>query len=30
MVYATLDALLAAGMQREQMQADVFDYAPRD
>lgn len=29
MVYATLDALVAAGMQREQMNADVFSYAPR-
>lgn len=29
MVYATLDALVAAGMQEEQMQADVFSYAPR-
>ncbi|MFT0211492.1 CDP-6-deoxy-delta-3,4-glucoseen reductase [Pseudomonas sp. F1_0610] len=30
MVYATFDALCAAGMQPEQMQADVFAYAPRD
>lgn len=29
MVYGTLDALVAAGMQPEQMQADVFAYAPR-
>lgn len=30
MVYATFDALCAVGMQPEQMQADVFAYAPRD
>ncbi len=29
MVYGTLDALVAAGMQPGQMQADVFAYAPR-
>lgn len=29
MVYATLDAFVAAGMQPEQMQADAFSYAPR-
>ena len=29
MVYATLDALVAAGMAAEQMRADVFAYAPR-
>lgn len=29
MVYATLDALVAAGMSPEQMHADVFAYAPR-
>lgn len=29
MVYATFDALCAAGMQPAQMQADVFSYAPR-
>jgi len=29
MVYATHDALLKCGMQSEQMQADVFSYAPR-
>lgn len=29
MVYGTFDALVAAGMQPEQMQADVFAYAPR-
>ncbi|WP_137886419.1 CDP-6-deoxy-delta-3,4-glucoseen reductase [Pseudomonas sp. 2FE] len=30
MVYATLDALVAAGMDARQMRADVFAYAPRD
>ncbi len=29
MVYGTFDALIAAGMQPEQMLADVFAYAPR-
>ncbi|HDZ55658.1 MAG TPA: 2Fe-2S iron-sulfur cluster binding domain-containing protein [Pseudomonas xinjiangensis] len=29
MVYATLDALMAAGMPEQQMLADVFAYAPR-
>jgi len=29
MVYATLDALVAAGMAPQQMRADVFAYAPR-
>lgn len=29
MAYATLDALVACGMKEEQMQADVFSYAPR-
>lgn len=29
MIYATLDALVAAGMKPEQMHADVFAYAPR-
>ena len=29
MVYGTLDALVAHGMQPQQMQADVFSYAPR-
>jgi len=29
MVYGTLDALVAHGMQAEQMQADAFSYAPR-
>lgn len=29
MVYATLDALVEAGMPAEQMHADVFSYAPR-
>ena len=29
MVYGTLDALVAAGMQAEQMLADAFAYAPR-
>ncbi len=29
MVYATLDALVAAGMDARQMRADVFAYAPR-
>ncbi|MVW73817.1 CDP-6-deoxy-delta-3,4-glucoseen reductase [Pseudomonas xionganensis] len=29
MVYATLDALVEAGMGAEQMRADVFAYAPR-
>lgn len=29
MVYGTFDALVAAGMQPEQMHADVFAYAPR-
>ncbi|WP_205342727.1 2Fe-2S iron-sulfur cluster-binding protein [Denitrificimonas caeni] len=29
MVYGTFDALVAAGMQPEQMHADVFSYAPR-
>lgn len=29
MVYGTFDALVAAGMQPEQMLADVFAYAPR-
>ncbi len=29
MVYATLDALVAAGMPAERMHADVFAYAPR-
>lgn len=29
MVYGTFDALVAAGMQPEQMHADVFTYAPR-
>ncbi|MES2817462.1 MAG: CDP-6-deoxy-delta-3,4-glucoseen reductase [Pseudomonadota bacterium] len=30
MVYATLDALVEAGMEARQMRADVFAYAPRD
>ena len=30
MVYATLDALVEAGMDAQQMRADVFAYAPRD
>lgn len=30
MVYATLDALVAAGMPEAQMHSDVFAYAPRD
>lgn len=30
MVYATLDALVAAGMPAEQMHADAFAYAPRE
>jgi CDP-4-dehydro-6-deoxyglucose reductase len=30
MVYGTLDALVAAGMDPHQMRADVFAYAPRD
>ncbi len=30
MVYATLDALVAAGMDASQMRADVFAYAPRE
>ena len=30
MVYATLDALLAAGAVREQIHSDVFSYAPRE
>lgn len=30
MVYATLDALVEAGMDPHQMRADVFAYAPRD
>ena len=30
MVYATLDALVNAGMDAHQMRADVFAYAPRD
>ena len=30
MVYATLDAFVAAGMQQKQMHADVFSYAPRN
>ncbi|MFZ2319440.1 MAG: CDP-6-deoxy-delta-3,4-glucoseen reductase [Pseudomonas sp.] len=30
MVYATLDALVEAGMDARQMRADVFAYAPRD
>ena len=30
MVYATLDALVEAGMDAHQMRADVFAYAPRD
>ena len=29
MVYATLDALLAAGAVQEQIYSDVFSYAPR-
>src|SRR5690606_7014792 len=29
MVYATLDALVEAGMAAQQMRADVFAYAPR-
>ena len=29
MVYATLDALVDAGMDAHQMRADVFAYAPR-
>jgi CDP-4-dehydro-6-deoxyglucose reductase len=29
MVYATLDALVEAGMDARQMRADVFAYAPR-
>ncbi|KXU39181.1 CDP-6-deoxy-delta-3,4-glucoseen reductase [Ventosimonas gracilis] len=29
MVYATCDALIAAGMAQSQMHADVFSYAPR-
>ncbi len=29
MVYGTLDALVAAGMDPHQMRADVFAYAPR-
>jgi CDP-4-dehydro-6-deoxyglucose reductase len=30
MIYGTLDALVAAGMDAHQMHADVFAYAPRD
>ncbi|MBX9754049.1 MAG: CDP-6-deoxy-delta-3,4-glucoseen reductase [Pseudomonadaceae bacterium] len=30
MVYATLDALVEAGMDAQQLRADVFAYAPRD
>ena len=30
MIYATLDALVEAGMDAGQMRADVFAYAPRD
>jgi CDP-4-dehydro-6-deoxyglucose reductase len=30
MVYATLDALVEAGMDPHQLRADVFAYAPRD
>ena len=30
MVYATLDALLAAGAEEQQIHSDVFSYAPRD
>ncbi|MBX9912377.1 MAG: CDP-6-deoxy-delta-3,4-glucoseen reductase [Pseudomonadaceae bacterium] len=30
MVYATLDALVEAGMDPQQLRADVFAYAPRD
>ena len=30
MIYATLDALVEAGMDAAQMRADVFAYAPRD
>lgn len=30
MVYGTLDALVAAGMDAHQMRADVFAYAPRE
>jgi CDP-4-dehydro-6-deoxyglucose reductase len=29
MVYATLDALVEAGMDAHRMRADVFAYAPR-
>jgi CDP-4-dehydro-6-deoxyglucose reductase len=29
MIYATLDALVEAGMDPAQMRADVFAYAPR-
>jgi CDP-4-dehydro-6-deoxyglucose reductase len=29
MVYSTLDALVVAGMDAQQMRADVFAYAPR-
>ena len=29
MIYGTLDALVYAGMERHQMRADVFSYAPR-
>jgi len=29
MIYGTLDALVAAGMDAHQMRADVFAYAPR-
>ncbi|MBA4291065.1 MAG: CDP-6-deoxy-delta-3,4-glucoseen reductase, partial [Pseudomonas sp.] len=29
MIYATLDALVEAGMDAHQMRADVFAYAPR-
>lgn len=29
MVYTTLDAFVSAGMQKQQMQADVFSFAPR-
>jgi CDP-4-dehydro-6-deoxyglucose reductase len=29
MIYATLDALVEAGMDAQQMRADVFAYAPR-
>jgi CDP-4-dehydro-6-deoxyglucose reductase len=29
MIYATLDALVSAGMDAHQMRADVFAYAPR-